>query len=655
MSRWRAATLIGIHVIMAAHIIQWLIHGMTISPIEPSETMYTLELGQVNAGFVIFSAALLSTLVFGRFFCGWGCHVVALQDLCAHWMNKIGVRPRPFRTRLPLYWALMLALYMFVVPTFKRLVLFPLMDSAHMAKPAWLASVAPFPEHGFKPEFIVQDFWKTFASPTVAVFFLLVCGFATVYFLGSKAFCTYGCPYGGFFAPLDKLSVGRIVVSDSCNGCGHCTSTCTSNVRVHQEVRDFGKVMDPGCMKCMDCVSVCPNDALSFKFSLPAVFTPPRTADAKAGRVQRPPSDLEWWEEIWVFFAGIALFLCLRQFLDKVPLLMAAGMAMIGAFAAWKFTRLLLDPSVRVQSLQLKIKGRWTAYGYAFAIGAVGFLAVSAWSGWVRNTRFRADLLDRAVITPFDTVFSPGYLPTPEQKAPAEKARALYESTLPPSQGGWGWPVTPPTFVRLSWLSAVSGDLAASEDYLRRSFADDMPADDLVFGLERIRSLRGDSPEQLLALYDGLLARFPDHHGARIRSAILLGELGRLDEAVKRAQEVFDGVGMLPNGNHVAQASELLITLQRLDLALAGAKAEQQRQPESAMIRAAFARALYLADRKPEALIELEAATRLEDRNPLFWSMLAELARELGNAPQAEAAEAKVRDLQAKGITEDAK
>ena len=27
-----------------------------------------------------------------------------------------------------------------------------------------------------------------------------------------------------------------------------------------------GMVVDPGCMKCMDCVSVCPNDALYFGF-----------------------------------------------------------------------------------------------------------------------------------------------------------------------------------------------------------------------------------------------------------------------------------------------------------------------------------------------------------------------------------------------------
>ena len=97
-AKWRAAVLIGIHVAIAAHATHFLIAGQTLSPVEPSESMYALELGYVNAGFVFFAVALLATLIFGRFFCGWGCHLVALQDLCGWMMKRIGIRPRPFRS-----------------------------------------------------------------------------------------------------------------------------------------------------------------------------------------------------------------------------------------------------------------------------------------------------------------------------------------------------------------------------------------------------------------------------------------------------------------------------------------------------------------------------------------------------------------------------
>ncbi|MFA6043435.1 MAG: 4Fe-4S binding protein, partial [Phycisphaerales bacterium] len=231
----RAIVLSVVYLLMTIHLLQWLYVGMTISPIEPSESMYALELGKVNAGFVFFSIALLATFIFGRFVCGWGCHIVALQDLCSHWMTKLGVRPKPWRTRLLLWCPLLLALYMFVYPAFERYILVPSLKYFKVPRadwPFWLTDPGSFP--GFHSAFVVKDFWATFPEWYIAIPFLLICGFATVYFLGSKAFCSFGCPYGGFFGVIDRVSIGRIVVNDSCEQCGHCTAACTSNVRVHQ-------------------------------------------------------------------------------------------------------------------------------------------------------------------------------------------------------------------------------------------------------------------------------------------------------------------------------------------------------------------------------------------------------------------------------------
>ena len=40
-------------------------------------------------------ATVVATAIFGRFFCSWGCHILALEDLCAWILGKLGVRPRP--------------------------------------------------------------------------------------------------------------------------------------------------------------------------------------------------------------------------------------------------------------------------------------------------------------------------------------------------------------------------------------------------------------------------------------------------------------------------------------------------------------------------------------------------------------------------------
>jgi polyferredoxin len=124
-------------------------------------------------------------------------------------------------------------------------------------------------------------------------------------FLGTKGFCTYACPYGGFFGIADKFSSGKIRVTPACNQCGHCTATCTSNVLVRAEVKQYGMVVDPGCTKCMDCVSVCPNDALYFGFGKPTILVPKSNAIRKS-------YSLTWLEEIIGALMFLGSFLAVR-------------------------------------------------------------------------------------------------------------------------------------------------------------------------------------------------------------------------------------------------------------------------------------------------------------------------------------------------------
>jgi len=234
------------------------------------------------------------------------------------------------------------------------------------------------PAPSFSNHLKTSAFWGTFPGPMVAIATIAVCGFAIIYFLGSKGFCTYACPYGGFFAPLDRLAIGRIRVTDACKHCGHCTSACTSNVRVHEEVARFGMVVDPGCMKCMDCVSVCPNDALYFGFGRPATGTKPK----RPGK--RIPYDFSWWEEIAMLCVGVAALLALRGLYDSFPLLFSMGLAGMTGFAAVKLARLIHHGSERLQNLSLKRGGRITRAGVGFAILASTWLIFVAHGGFVQ-------------------------------------------------------------------------------------------------------------------------------------------------------------------------------------------------------------------------------------------------------------------------------
>lgn len=354
--RWRAVVLILVHVAIVAHILHWKATGSTLTPVEPSEAMKTLELGTVNAGFVLFAALILSTLVFGRFFCGWACHLVALQDLCSWLLGKLGIRPKPFRSRLLVFVPLFAALYMFVWPSVQRI----------------FAGGPLMPR--LQAHFQTEHFWATFAGPGMASLTLLVCGFLVVLLLGNKGFCTYGCPYGAFFYQADRVAPGKIRVTDACNGCGHCTAICTSNVRVHEEVAKFGMVVDPGCMKCTDCIDVCPNEALYFGFGKPQIAVRPKRTKAVY--------DFSLGEEAGMGLLFLLGFYAFRGLYDAVPFLLALGLSSVGAYFGIHAWRLASRPQQRLQRWQLKAQGKLRPAGVVFAAVAV------LWFGFVLHSVF---------------------------------------------------------------------------------------------------------------------------------------------------------------------------------------------------------------------------------------------------------------------------
>lgn len=652
MGRWRAAVLIVIHLLIAAHVAQWLLSGMrdgvreTLSPVEPSESMFTLEGGHINAGFVMFALAIASTLILGRFFCGWACHVVALQDLCGWMMKKIGLHPRPWRTRLLLWTPLLLALYMFVWPTYRREFLVPeaqrLLSKEHAAAVvAWVGEPRPLVWADVQPAFMVEDFWATFPPWYIAVPFLLVCGFACVYFLGSKGFCSYGCPYGGFFGPADRLAPLRIRVSDACNGCGHCTAVCTSNVKVAQEVRDYGAVVDAGCMKCLDCISACPNDALRLGWGAPAIFAEPRP---KARGITRH-YDLSLREELVFAAVGFGIFWCFRGGYGDgwFPLLMAVGIAAVGTFLVSKAWRLLRDSNVRGPFRQLKLDGRLTPAGWVFAGGMVLLAALTVQAGTVKWNRLAGYTLDDAVDTPSATVFAAGYVPAPADASVAERAMTRLRRSMSVADGGLSFRTDPDVHVRLSWLSAVAGDLGAAERHAKAAALARSPASPLVEGLLRILALRRATPQEADAALRAILERHPRAEAAREALAKLRIAVGRVPDAVALYKAAADADPLHPPT--VTRAARLLGETGDVAGAEALLKRALEVRDRSATLRDEYATLLFFSRRYDEAARELAIAIDREP-TPDRLTRLADVLAILNRTAEAAAARARATDLQ---------
>ena len=644
--RRRAIVLTLVNLLMIAHLIQWLIAGTTISPIEPSEAMETIEVGVINAGAIMFLLAFISTLIFGRFFCGWLCHMVALQDLCAYIMNRIGIRPKPFRSRLLVYFPFALGMYMFVWPTFKRLALAPILEAASIDWPAWLRPVEPITH--YSTALIVDDFWATMPPWYIAIIFLFICGFAAVYFLGAKGFCTYGCPYAAFFKPMDKVAPMRVRVDDSCKQCGYCTSVCTSNVRVSEEVRDFGMVVDAGCMKTLDCISACPNDALSLGFGKLALGAKPRSPEtyiqAKAKRSRR--FDLTIGEELFATTLFLWFFFATRGLLDAVPMLMAGGLAAIGVMVVMTSIKLFREPNARLYTSQLKAKGRIKPAGYLLILFAIGFIVGSAWSGHARAMRWRGDVLYAQSDIPASVLMRVEFKPSDQHRRQAESAVKAYRRADSSANGGLGWALNAEHRLRLTYFLSMLGQHDQALEELMRVIHDGNPTDLLVIQAGQIssQSITANPPDglpanelekyrrtKLLEIYEQALAAHPQLHAIRTelaRSAYSVNELDKAQAYWDTDEFDEDPSFFLAKAGYTGFAGMMEDTKANYEQAIV--LAHEHDQPAGILIDIGRAAIQY---RMGELVLDV-AQQAVDDKSAtaLTWLAAGELANATGNA-----------------------
>jgi len=366
---WRAGTLTLVYLLFGLHLAHWKLAGKTLAPLEFNEVMYTLELGILTAGFLFMALAALSVVFVGRFFCSWGCHILALEDLSAWALDKIGIHPKPVRMRSMLLVAPGAMIYMFVWPQVSRLIQGRAMPVMHITTDTsgWAS-------------FMTTNFWRNLPGPAVIIVTFFVVGFLIVYLLGSRSFCKYVCPYGAVFSLADRVAPGKILSVGDCSGCGICTAKCSSDIRVHEELTVFGKVVSPSCLKDLDCVSSCPEGNIKFGFTTPAFFK----SFKKSPKIKQPRYDFTLGQEAAMVVIFLAVLFVYRGLYGLVPFFLSMAMGVIAAFLVGKLLQLRQSPNVRLNTFQLKLKGQVSRSGKVLVGVMVVFAMLSVHSGIIR-------------------------------------------------------------------------------------------------------------------------------------------------------------------------------------------------------------------------------------------------------------------------------
>jgi len=205
-----------------------------------------LATGQIHsahpAGFFIFFAIIVVSLVFGKAFCSWLCPIGFLSELIADFGEKIFKR----KIKLPKWLDYPLRSLKYLMLGFLFYAVFIIMSE--VALKAFLDS----------PYNLVSDIKMYYFFANISQFSITV---ISVLFLMSivirNFWCRYLCPYGALLGITALLSPSKIKRNtDNCVDCGLCNKACPGFIKVDKAKT----VISDECTTCMNCVDACPVD-----------------------------------------------------------------------------------------------------------------------------------------------------------------------------------------------------------------------------------------------------------------------------------------------------------------------------------------------------------------------------------------------------------
>lgn len=304
MQKLRIASLILVHLLIVAHI--YIFGDSVIGSLDFQEFFHSfIKHGLINAGTILVFIAFITTLIFGRFFCGWACHFGALQELSWWILKKMKITPKTINSRMVFFLPLFMLVYFYLTPN--------------------IISALSDPWSQPKVNLAVPEIWAFLPGFVIGSLTFLVDGVLLVYFLGRKGFCRYLCPWGAFLKLPNAFAMYKVRKTGNCIHCNECTTNCPVGIDVSYEINTYQKVTSTNCTSCLVCTDGCPSNAITYDFMNPL---------KESNRFQ----DYFYRVDSFIHEKIKSLFISIRQQdICMIPMVLGFGFAIDGLYGMGHF------------------------------------------------------------------------------------------------------------------------------------------------------------------------------------------------------------------------------------------------------------------------------------------------------------------------------
>lgn len=245
-------------------------YGMTVPSVASWLAQVQLLPAAMSFSIAIFIIWLIVTLVFGRIYCSTVCPLGTFQDIFAR-MPRLGrLRPSrhyhysaPFtRLRYTMLFFVVLSIVLGISAVTSLLDPYSVFArfASYIIKPLWGLALNVWNEIDGNPQLKVAVA-SMLGAVLSAVMMLIV---AAISFRHGRTLCNTVCPVGTTLSFVSRHSVFRIDINtDKCIQCRRCEHVCKSScIDLVSHVVDTSR-----CVVCFDCLTDCPNDAISYTYN----------------------------------------------------------------------------------------------------------------------------------------------------------------------------------------------------------------------------------------------------------------------------------------------------------------------------------------------------------------------------------------------------